>query len=141
MLHIWLSFLLSISQDANVPPYSDPHWLFLFVSTFTSGVIGVVTWLLMVSAPLHFINELMVDSDVMLLQESTEAMLNLSCTECGKPCRSQMEVDLHKKRTGHENYVDKVLPNLNYDRLLHASPFGSVYNEFEPFRTSNWCLG
>lgn len=35
-------------------------------------------------------------------------MLALTCTECGKPCRSQTEVDLHKKRTGHENYVDKV---------------------------------
>jgi len=40
-------------------------------------------------------------------EESTEAVLALTCTECGKPCRSQTEVDLHKKRTGHENYVDK----------------------------------
>ncbi len=41
-------------------------------------------------------------------QESIEAVLNLTCTECGKPCRSQTDVDLHKKRTGHEKYVDKV---------------------------------
>lgn len=30
-------------------------------------------------------------------------------TECGKPCRSQMDVDLHMKRTGHKGpFVDKV---------------------------------
>lgn len=66
----------------------------------------------------HCISDVAVEFDRMLSQESTEAMLNLSCTNCGKPCRSQTEVDLHKKRTGHENYVDKVLLNLKYDRFL-----------------------
>ena len=35
-------------------------------------------------------------------------VLNLTCTECGKPCRTQTEQDLHTKRTGHTNFVDKV---------------------------------
>ena len=39
--------------------------------------------------------------------ESTEAVLNLVCTTCGKPCRSKTESDLHTKRTGHGEFVDK----------------------------------
>jgi hypothetical protein len=39
--------------------------------------------------------------------ESTEAVLNLVCSDCGKPCRSQTEVDLHTKRTGHKDFADK----------------------------------
>lgn len=39
--------------------------------------------------------------------ESTEAVLNLVCTTCGKPCRSKTESDLHTKRTGHTDFVDK----------------------------------
>ncbi|KAE8818186.1 F-box protein [Hordeum vulgare] len=41
--------------------------------------------------------------------ESTEAVLNLVCADCGKPCRSQTEVDLHKKRTGHAEFTDKTM--------------------------------
>ncbi|KAE8810477.1 F-box protein [Hordeum vulgare] len=41
--------------------------------------------------------------------ESTEAVLNLVCVDCGKPCRSQTEVDLHKKRTGHAEFTDKTM--------------------------------
>ena len=29
------------------------------------------------------------------------------CAECGKPCRSQTEQDVHTKRTGHTQFVDK----------------------------------
>ena len=36
-------------------------------------------------------------------------MLTLECSECGKPCRSQTEQDLHTKRTGHATFRDKVL--------------------------------
>lgn len=36
-------------------------------------------------------------------------VLNLTCTECGKPCRTQTEQDLHTKRTGHASFVDKVI--------------------------------
>ncbi|KAF9666115.1 hypothetical protein SADUNF_Sadunf16G0195100 [Salix dunnii] len=39
--------------------------------------------------------------------ESTEAVLNLVCTTCCKPCRSKTETDLHTKRTGHTEFVDK----------------------------------
>ncbi|KAJ8447232.1 hypothetical protein Cgig2_030463 [Carnegiea gigantea] len=55
--------------------------------------------------------------------ESTEAVLNLVCSSCGKPCRSKtlvfddfeisfrclsiQESDLHTKRTGHPEFVDK----------------------------------
>lgn len=39
-------------------------------------------------------------------EESTDAVLNLQCTECGKPCRSETERDLHTKRTGHASFVD-----------------------------------
>ena len=35
-------------------------------------------------------------------------VLNLTCTACGKPCRTQTECDLHTKRTGHADFVDKV---------------------------------
>ena len=35
-------------------------------------------------------------------------VLNLICTACGKPCRTQTECDLHTKRTGHADFVDKV---------------------------------
>lgn len=35
-------------------------------------------------------------------------VLNLQCKECGKPCRSRTEQEMHKKRTGHESYEDKV---------------------------------
>ncbi|XP_044965221.1 uncharacterized protein LOC123425510 isoform X2 [Hordeum vulgare subsp. vulgare] len=41
--------------------------------------------------------------------ESTEVVLNLVCVDCGKPCRSQTEVDLHKKRTGHAEFTDKTM--------------------------------
>ncbi|KAE8793626.1 F-box protein [Hordeum vulgare] len=41
--------------------------------------------------------------------ESTEAVLNLVRVDCGKPCRSQTEVDLHKKRTGHAEFTDKTM--------------------------------
>ncbi|KAI4981171.1 hypothetical protein ZWY2020_021656 [Hordeum vulgare] len=41
--------------------------------------------------------------------ESTEAVLNLVCADCGKPCRSETEVDLHKKRTGHAEFTDKTM--------------------------------
>lgn len=43
-------------------------------------------------------------------------MLNLTCTDCGKPCRSQTECDIHTKRTGHSNFEDKV------DGLLQSPP-------------------
>ena len=36
-------------------------------------------------------------------------VLNLVCADCGKPCRSTTEQDLHTKRTGHKSFVDKVL--------------------------------
>ena len=39
--------------------------------------------------------------------ESTEAVLNLTCVACGKPCRSETEKDIHTKRTGHAEFVDK----------------------------------
>lgn len=39
--------------------------------------------------------------------ESTEPVLNLVCSSCGKPCRSKTESDLHTKRTGHTDFVDK----------------------------------
>jgi len=39
--------------------------------------------------------------------ESTEAVLNLVCADCGKPCRSATEQDVHTKRTGHTQFVDK----------------------------------
>ena len=26
------------------------------------------------------------------------------CTECGKPCRSETEKDVHAKRTGHAEF-------------------------------------
>lgn len=29
------------------------------------------------------------------------------CTECGKPCRSETEKDIHTKRTGHAHFSDK----------------------------------
>lgn len=29
------------------------------------------------------------------------------CTECGKPCRSETERDIHTKRTGHSQFTDK----------------------------------
>jgi hypothetical protein len=29
------------------------------------------------------------------------------CADCGKPCRSQTEVDVHTKRTGHFTFTDK----------------------------------
>ena len=35
-------------------------------------------------------------------------VINIQCEECGKPCRSQTEKDLHTKRTGHSTFVDKV---------------------------------
>ncbi|KAE8653820.1 C2 domain-containing protein [Hibiscus syriacus] len=35
--------------------------------------------------------------------------LNLVCSACGKPCRSKTESDLHTKRTGHTEFVDKTL--------------------------------
>ena len=34
-------------------------------------------------------------------------MLNLQCVACGKPCRSETEKDIHTKRTGHAEFVDK----------------------------------
>ncbi|KAK7346036.1 hypothetical protein VNO80_20549 [Phaseolus coccineus] len=39
--------------------------------------------------------------------ESTEPVLNLVCTACSKPCRSKTESDLHTRRTGHTEFVDK----------------------------------
>ena len=39
--------------------------------------------------------------------ESTDAVLNLTCVACGKPCRSETEKDIHTKRTGHSEFVDK----------------------------------
>ena len=30
------------------------------------------------------------------------------CTECGKPCRTDAEKDMHTRFTGHASYVDKV---------------------------------
>ncbi|PPS09149.1 hypothetical protein GOBAR_AA11501 [Gossypium barbadense] len=53
--------------------------------------------------------------------ESTEAVLNLVCSSCGKPCRSKIDLvilglrkswkesDLHTKRTGHTEFIDKTL--------------------------------
>ena len=41
-------------------------------------------------------------------EESTEAVLNQMCTECGKPCRNQTDMELHTKRTGHATFQDKV---------------------------------
>ncbi|KAM7273545.1 hypothetical protein ACFE04_028209 [Oxalis oulophora] len=41
--------------------------------------------------------------------ESTEAVLNLICTTCRKPCRSKTESDMHTKRTGHAEFVDKTI--------------------------------
>lgn len=35
-------------------------------------------------------------------------VLNMSCEECGKPCRNKTQQDLHTKHTGHAKYVDKV---------------------------------
>lgn len=34
--------------------------------------------------------------------------MQLVCTTCGKPCRSDAEKALHTKFTGHTEYVDKV---------------------------------
>ena len=34
-------------------------------------------------------------------------MLTLVCASCGKPCRSQVEVDLHRRRTGHTDFEDR----------------------------------
>lgn len=44
-------------------------------------------------------------------------VLNLQCKTCGKPCRSKTEKELHSKRTGHEDFEDKV----NY---LHTARSG-----------------
>ena len=30
------------------------------------------------------------------------------CTECGKPCRTDAEKDMHTRFTGHATYVDQV---------------------------------
>ena len=35
-------------------------------------------------------------------------VLTLQCEECGKPCKSETEKDIHTKRTGHQTFVDKV---------------------------------
>lgn len=40
-------------------------------------------------------------------EESTEAVVTLECADCGKPCRSETEQDLHTKRTGHSSFRDK----------------------------------
>jgi len=41
-------------------------------------------------------------------EESTEAVLNLVCQECGKPCRSETEKQMHTQRNpGHDVFVDK----------------------------------
>ena len=40
--------------------------------------------------------------------ESTEAVLTLVCAECGKPCRTVTEQEVHTKRNpGHTTFVDK----------------------------------
>ena len=31
------------------------------------------------------------------------------CTECGKPCRTDAEKDMHTRFTGHASFVDKVI--------------------------------
>eukprot|EP00282_Hemiselmis_andersenii_P011305 CAMPEP_0114124242 /NCGR_PEP_ID=MMETSP0043_2-20121206/8677_1 /TAXON_ID=464988 /ORGANISM="Hemiselmis andersenii, Strain CCMP644" /LENGTH=382 /DNA_ID=CAMNT_0001217117 /DNA_START=162 /DNA_END=1310 /DNA_ORIENTATION=+ len=41
-------------------------------------------------------------------EESTEAVLNLVCKGCGKPCRSETEKQMHTQRNpGHDEFVDK----------------------------------
>ena len=30
------------------------------------------------------------------------------CTECGKPCRTDAEKDMHTRFTGHATYIDQV---------------------------------
>lgn len=37
----------------------------------------------------------------------TQPLLFQVCTDCGKPCRTDTERDLHTKRTGHASFVDK----------------------------------
>lgn len=51
-------------------------------------------------------------ADLRCAPPSFPQVLNLKCTDCGKPCRSQTEQDLHTKRTGHATFVDKVITTL-----------------------------
>lgn len=53
-------------------------------------------------------------------------VLNIVCTECGKPCRSDTERDLHTKRTGHTTFADKVLL---YTMLYHHGDDSIVHNQ------------
>ncbi|CAG7909108.1 unnamed protein product [Brassica rapa] len=67
--------------------------------------------------------------------ESTEAVLNLVCTTCCKPCRSRTyfdyflviiiytvkESELHTKRTGHTEFVDKIMETVK-STSLEAAP-------------------
>lgn len=45
----------------------------------------------------------------------------LVCVECGKPCRSDTEWDVHQKRTGHSTYTDKA-------RAACPSPASSTHS-------------
>lgn len=59
--------------------------------------------------------------------ESTEPVLNLICSSCGKPCRSKTESDLHTKRTGHTEFTDKTSEsakpiNLENPNTTNAAP-------------------
>lgn len=40
-------------------------------------------------------------------EETTEVIRVMVCSECGKPCRTQAERDLHTKYTSHSNFVDQ----------------------------------
>ena len=41
-------------------------------------------------------------------EESTEAVLQLVCKACGKPCRSETEKQMHTQRNpGHTEFVDQ----------------------------------
>lgn len=50
-------------------------------------------------------------------------VLNLQCTACNKPCRTQTEKDLHTKRTGHNEFQNKAcclsLPVQPKQLILH----------------------
>lgn len=45
-------------------------------------------------------------------------VLNIQCKDCGKPCRSQTERELHTKRTGHAEFIDKVILGASVQKAL-----------------------
>lgn len=56
-------------------------------------------------------------------EESTEAIVQLVCTACGKPCRTETERDMHTKRNpGHDKFEDRTGKDggVDYDKKMEA---------------------